>query len=254
MVHLFYVWPAYLSFPARRLHFLPSWRSTRLVVARRALIAPAIRLLLSCSSCLNREKFLESFFTQNPWYFIEPDLPAWFQPLSDEQWLLIRDLFPPPSNALGGRPPINERRVLDGILFKLATGSPWYDIPEGYPSWQTCYRRFRLWQRLGLFDHIFYLLYQDLCQRGGIDLLQAIRDGRLGFVWEHDQRRLVCPPELEGGWRQSIAITLLRYYAYHLRNQSSRNFSDLGTDAQYEADMAELEPSMLSRFTLPVPY
>ena len=254
MVHLFYVWPAYLSFPARRLHFLLSWRPVRHVVARRALIAPAIRLLLSCSSCLNREKFLESFFTQNPWYFIEPDLPAWFHPLSDEQWLLIWDLFPPPSNALGGRPPIDERGVLDGILFKIATRSPWYDIPEGYPSWQTCYRRFRLWLRLGLLDHIFYLLYQDLCQRGGIDLLQAIRDGRLAFVKEDNQRRLVSPPELEGGWRLSIAITLLRYYDYHLRKRPPRTFSDDYTDAQYAADMAELEPSMLSRFTLPVPY
>ncbi len=124
---------------------------------------------------------LDPFFYSKPYYFIEPQLPECFKPLSDEQWRLIYHIFPPPSTALGGRPCIDERRVLDGILFKFTTGYPWYDLPEGYPSWQTCYRRFRLWLRQGILHQIFALLYADLRQRGGVDLVQALKDGRLGF-------------------------------------------------------------------------
>jgi hypothetical protein len=32
------------------------------------------------------------------------------------------------------------------MLWKLATGVPWRDLPERYGPWQTCYERFRRWQ------------------------------------------------------------------------------------------------------------
>ena len=41
-------------------------------------------------------------------------------PLTDEQWAKIEPLIPPPESAAGrGRPPIDERLVLDAILRKL---------------------------------------------------------------------------------------------------------------------------------------
>ena len=41
-------------------------------------------------------------------------------PLTDEQWAKIESLIPPPeSAATRGRPPIDERLVLDAILWKL---------------------------------------------------------------------------------------------------------------------------------------
>ena len=35
--------------------------------------------------------------------------------------------------------------VLNGILWVLRTGAPWHDLPERYPSYQTCHRRFQQW-------------------------------------------------------------------------------------------------------------
>ncbi|MCA9094139.1 MAG: transposase, partial [Planctomycetaceae bacterium] len=45
--------------------------------------------------------------------------------LTDEEWDLIADVFPEPADT--GRPRRDPRRVLDGILWVLRTGSPWRD-------------------------------------------------------------------------------------------------------------------------------
>ena len=37
------------------------------------------------------------------------------------------------------------RLVLDGIVWILRTGAPWRYLPEHYPSYQTCHRRFQQW-------------------------------------------------------------------------------------------------------------
>jgi transposase len=47
-------------------------------------------------------------------------------------------------------PPI----VLNGILWVLRTGAPWADLPETYPSFQTCHRRFQQWVRSGVMKGI----------------------------------------------------------------------------------------------------
>src|SRR5688572_13707176 len=47
------------------------------------------------------------------------------------------------------------RRVLNGIYWRLRTGSPWADIPERYGPATTCYNRFVRWRKLGVWDWIF---------------------------------------------------------------------------------------------------
>jgi transposase len=49
-----------------------------------------------------------------------------------------------------GRPPPGDH----GILWKLATGVPWRDLPERYGPWQTCYERFRRWQADGTWQRL----------------------------------------------------------------------------------------------------
>ena len=46
------------------------------------------------------------------------------------------------------------RAVINGILWKLRTGSPWRDLPERYGPWQTCYDRFNRWRRDGTWDRL----------------------------------------------------------------------------------------------------
>jgi transposase len=49
---------------------------------------------------------------------------------------------------------VNDRRVLNGILWRFRTGSPWRDIPERYGPSTTCYNRFVRWREAGVWDRI----------------------------------------------------------------------------------------------------
>jgi transposase len=64
--------------------------------------------------------------------------------LSDAQWEILDPVIPDFSRRKDGRgrPPRDRREVLNGILYILRTGAPWADLPERYPPYQTCYRRF----------------------------------------------------------------------------------------------------------------
>jgi transposase len=76
-----------------------------------------------------------------------------------------------------GRPQRHPREVLDGILWVLRTGAPWKDVPQRYPPYHTCHRRFQKWVRQGVFKRIIHELAEDLYERGGIDIRETFIDG-----------------------------------------------------------------------------
>jgi transposase len=98
--------------------------------------------------------------------------------LSDEQWKVLNRLIPKPKRRSDGRgrPWKNSRSVLNGILWVLRTGAPWADLPEAYPSFQTCHRRFQQWVRSGVMREILEALALDLKHRGAIDVREAFID------------------------------------------------------------------------------
>jgi transposase len=67
--------------------------------------------------------------------------------LTDEQWRVIEPLLPP--SGVSGRPRVDDRRVINGMLFKAKTGVAWRDLPERYGPWKTVYNRFWRWSRNG---------------------------------------------------------------------------------------------------------
>jgi transposase len=67
--------------------------------------------------------------------------------LSDEQWQVIEPLLP--VSGARGRPRVDDRRVINGMLFKAKTGVAWRDLPERYGPWKTVYNRFWRWSRNG---------------------------------------------------------------------------------------------------------
>ena len=72
--------------------------------------------------------------------------------LTDEQWDLIKDVFPTP--AATGRPPVDRRNVVDGILWIKRTGSPWRDLPAEFGKWGTVWDLFDKWNADGTLDEI----------------------------------------------------------------------------------------------------
>ena len=71
--------------------------------------------------------------------------------LTDFEWSIIEPLLP---NKPRGVPRVDDRRVLNGIYWRLRTGSPWADIPERYGPYTTCYNRFVRWRSAGVWDRI----------------------------------------------------------------------------------------------------
>ena len=67
--------------------------------------------------------------------------------LTDEQWQVIEALLP--VSGVRGRPRVDDRRVINGMLFKAKTGVAWRDLPERYGPWKTVYTRFWRWSRDG---------------------------------------------------------------------------------------------------------
>ncbi|GAA1315953.1 hypothetical protein GCM10009634_86870 [Saccharothrix xinjiangensis] len=67
--------------------------------------------------------------------------------LTDEQWRAIEPLLP--ASGVKGRPRVDDRRVVNGMLFKAKTGVAWRDLPERYGPWKTVYNRFWRWSRNG---------------------------------------------------------------------------------------------------------
>ena len=72
--------------------------------------------------------------------------------LTDEAWERIAPLLP----EAGGRNGRwrDHRQVINGIVWKLATGVPGRDIPERYGPWKTLHERHRRWTADGTWDRI----------------------------------------------------------------------------------------------------
>jgi transposase len=108
-------------------------------------------------------------------------LPAVPHPrdLTDEQWALIGPFLPKLARRKDrrGRPWRENRSVLNGIVWILRTGAPWAHLPDRYPSYQTCHRRFQYWVRSGLLRSVLEILAQVLHDEGYLDLQEAFIDG-----------------------------------------------------------------------------
>lgn len=101
--------------------------------------------------------------------------------IRDEQWEAVKSCFPVEelkrTTTKGGRPYIEVRHVLDGVLWVLRTGAPWADMPRRYPPYQTCHRRFQTWIEDKTLERILRRLAEDLRDRGKLDLTEAYIDG-----------------------------------------------------------------------------
>lgn len=101
------------------------------------------------------------------------------QLVSDELWAAIAPLLPSaPPKPKGGRPRLDDRAALTGILFVLKSGIPWEMLPQemGCGSGMTCWRRLRDWQAAGVWQRLHHLLLNRLGEANQIDWERAALD------------------------------------------------------------------------------
>ena len=63
------------------------------------------------------------------------------------------------------------RSVLNGVFWVLGTGAQWSELPEKYPPYQTCHRRFQRWARSGRLKRALKPLARLLYEQGKLNLV-----------------------------------------------------------------------------------
>jgi transposase len=101
--------------------------------------------------------------------------------VTDELWAMVGPLVPHRRpQPKGGRPWVDDRATLNGILYVLRSGIPWRMLPPelGYGSGVTCWRRLREWQRRGVWRRLHQVMLERLAAAYRIDWTRASLDSR----------------------------------------------------------------------------
>jgi transposase len=72
-----------------------------------------------------------------------------------------------------GRPWRDHRKVVDGVLWRTRTGSPWRDLPAAYGHWKTVYNRHRRWSADGTWVRVLTELQRG-CDLGEAEWVVAV--------------------------------------------------------------------------------
>jgi transposase len=90
--------------------------------------------------------------------------------MTDQEWAIFAPFLTSPS-PLGGRPPKDHRKMLDGVFWINRTGAPWRDLPETFGNWNSVHKR----SVAGVSPGVWDVLLQALADSGGdADALQMI--------------------------------------------------------------------------------
>jgi putative transposase len=93
--------------------------------------------------------------------------------ITDELWELVEPVLP--ANAgRRGRPWRDHRRVLEAIIWRFRTGSPWRDVPAEFGPWQTLWKRHRRWSTDGTYQQIFERALAERDTAGKLDWLVSV--------------------------------------------------------------------------------
>jgi transposase len=90
--------------------------------------------------------------------------------LTDDMWARLEPLLPERPSPRG-RPSTDHRLMLEAIIWRFRTGSPWRDLPERFPSFKTVWNRFNAWSQDGTLEKILRVLQG-----------QEQADGHLGWT------------------------------------------------------------------------
>ena len=75
--------------------------------------------------------------------------------LTEDQFARLEPLLPTDTR---GKPRVDDRRVISGIVHVLKSGGRWFDAPAVYGPKKTLYNRFVRWAAKGVWVGLFHAL------------------------------------------------------------------------------------------------
>ncbi|WP_438944304.1 transposase, partial [Nocardia nova] len=126
-----------------------------------------------------------------------------YRVLTDRQWELL-ELLLPKSEGRVGRNFCENRRIVEGMLYRLRTGVPWRDLPEIFGPWQTVWERHRRYATDGTWDRVLTALLALADTTGDLDWVVS-----MPAVLEQ-----VAVPRLAGGPPRRNPDTVIADKAY----------------------------------------
>ena len=112
--------------------------------------------------------------------------------LTDAEWLLIAPLIPPAKRG-GNKRTVDEREIVNGVMYILSTGCQWAALPTDLPPRSTVNDYFRRWDvSLGIGATGSHVPHESLVELRAAYMPDAARAGsRLPPSWS---RRTGQPP------------------------------------------------------------
>ena len=86
--------------------------------------------------------------------------------VTDDEWSLIGPLLPPAKRG-GNKRTVDERAIVNGLMYILSTGCQWASLPKDLPPRSTVNDYFRRWDDDGTLDRIHHALYVQCRERAG---------------------------------------------------------------------------------------
>jgi transposase len=103
---------------------------------------------------------------------------AW-RGLPPQQWDAIRVHLPPSKvSPRGGRPRVEDRRCVEGILWILWTGAPGSELPRWYGRPSTGWRRLKPWEEPGVLLKLWQAFWAQLHDQQTLRWDACVADGR----------------------------------------------------------------------------
>jgi putative transposase len=90
---------------------------------------------------------------------------------------LLHELDPAPHM---GRPRIDQRQALDGIIYVMRSGCQWNALPTEFGNDSSVHRTYQRWVQLGLFQKVWAALAQYGRKLGMIDFDWQSSDSSMG--------------------------------------------------------------------------
>jgi putative transposase len=91
---------------------------------------------------------------------------------------VLKELDPPPRGP--GRPRIDQRKALDGIIYQMRSGCQWNVLPKRFGDDSSVHRTLQRWIAKGIFEEIWALLVEHCEELGGVDWQWQSADTAMG--------------------------------------------------------------------------